>query len=352
MNNVVVMAFTSKGYALAEKIAGILFDAGFNTSAHRVSALKEFVRTVYKKGNILIFVGSAGIAVRGIAGLIKDKTTDPAVIVIDELGRYVIPILSGHIGGANRFAEKLSGLIHAEPVITTATDINKIFSVDAYAVQNRYTVANPEYIKYISGALLDGQEVGLHTPFEISGKLPDNIVLKSNGNVGISIDKIDKIDKNDKNDTNNSIAPFAKTLKLIPKCFHVGIGAKRNIRYDVLHDYFLETLSKESIPISCVGSVSSIDLKKDEEAIVKLAETYDIDFLTYSAGQLKIYEHLFGQSDFVRKTTGVGNVCETAAYLSSGKGDIIAEKRAGNGMTIAIAKEVWRVVFENTDDRA
>jgi len=343
MNNVIVMAFSSKGYALAERIAGALSNNGFNTNAHRVSKLREFVPNVFIKGNILIFVGSAGIAVRGIAGLIKDKTTDPAVIVIDELGRYVIPILSGHIGGANQFAEKLGELIHAEPVITTATDINKIFSVDTYAVQNKYTIVNPDCIKHISGALLEGQEIGLHTPFEIYGKLPDNIVLKSNGNVGILI--------SDLRDSEDAF-PYNQTLKLMPKCFHVGIGARRNIPYDSLKDYFLETLSGESIPLSCVGSVSSIDLKKDEEAIIKLTETFGINFLTYPAEQLKLYEHQFEQSEFVRKTTGVGNICETAAYLSSKQGDIIVGKRAGNGMTIAIAKEVWRVVFENIDDGA
>jgi len=350
MNDIIVMAFTSKGYVLAEKIAELLAsdtniysNAGFNVSAHRVSKLKEFVPEVFKKGNTLIFVGSAGIAVRGIAGLIKDKTTDPAVIAVDELGRYVIPILSGHIGGANLFAEKLSGLIQAVPVITTATDINKIFSVDTYAIKNRYAIKNPECIKHISAALLDRQEIGLHTPFEICGKLPEGIVVKPHGSTGISIDTID---------TDDGIIPFTQTLKLMPKCFHVGIGARRNIAFDTLRDYFLETLSKNSIPVSCVGSVSSVDLKKDEEAIIKLAETYGIDFLTYSAEQLKIYEHLFEQSEFVKKTTGVGNICETAAYISSKKGGIIAGKRAGNGMTIAVAKEVWRVVFENTYDGA
>ena len=340
MNNILIMAFTSKGYALAEKIAGILSGSGFNASAHRVSKLREFVPAVFKKGNTLVFVGSAGIAVRGIAGLIKDKATDPAVIVIDELGRHVVPILSGHIGGANMFAEKLSELMQAVPVITTATDINKIFAVDTYAVQNRYMIANPECIKYISGALLDGREVCLHTPFEVSGKLPDNIVLKSNGTTGILI--------SDLSDT----VPYEQTLKLMPKRFHVGIGARRDIAYDALRDYFLEILEKESIPISCVGSVSSIELKKDEGAIIKLAETFGIDFITYPAELLKIYEHQFGQSEFVRKITGVGNICETAAYISSKEGCMIVGKRAGNGMTIAVAKEVWRVVFENNNDGA
>ena len=332
------MAFTSKGYGLAKKIAAI-----FNTGAYRVSRLREFVPDVFKKGNTLVFVGSAGIAVRAIAPLVKDKTADPAVVVVDELGRYVIPILSGHIGGANAFAEKVGGLIGAAPVITTATDINNIFSVDTYAKKNRYAIANPENIKYISAALLEGKEVGLCTQFEISGKLPDNIVPKPDGDVGILIA--------DSRDTVGGFS-YEKTLALMPKRFHVGIGARKNIAYDLLHDYFLETLDKASIPAMCVGSISSIDLKKDEQAIIKLAETYGIGFLTYSAEQLKIYEHKFIQSDFVRKTTGVGNVCEPSAYISSKEGEIIVGKRTNGGMAIAVAREIWRVVFENIDDGA
>jgi cobalt-precorrin 5A hydrolase len=92
-------------------------------------------------------------------------------------------------------------------------------------------------------------------------------------------------------------------------------------------------------------------LKNDEEALLKLAETYNIDFFTYPAEELKIYEHKFTQSDFVRKITGVGNVCESAAYISSKKGDIIVNKRAFDKITVAVAKENWRVVFEDTDDR-
>ncbi len=340
MHNIVIMAFTAKGYKLAEKISKVL-DEEFYISIHKVSKLKEFVSSVFQQGNILVFIGAAGIAVRAISGLIEDKTTDPAVIVVDELGRYVIPILSGHIGGANLFAKKLSKIINASPVITTATDINNIFSVDSYAVQNRYSIVNPENIKNVSSALINRQEVGLHTSFEIQGALPADIVLRDIGDIGILISS-EECDN----------YPFMKTLHLMPKCFHVGIGTRKNISFDTLHDYFLKILSSESIPLSCISSISSIDLKKNEEAIVKLAKVYGIKFLTYSAEQLKIYETQFEQSDFVKNIAGVGNVCEVSAYLSSNKGEIIVGKRVKNGITIAIAKEAWRVMFESSHDRS
>lgn len=332
MDKVVVMAFTAKGHAMAEKIAQAL---GGDCIAHRVTGLNAFVPGVFAKGNTLVFVGAAGIAVRAVARMVGNKADDPAVIVVDELGRYVIPILSGHLGGANLFAEKLAGRIHAVPVITTATDINRVFSVDTFAVQNGYAL-DPENVRYISGALLDRREVGLCTAFEIVGELPENIVHKTGGDVGIYIGC-------------ESVSPFSRTLRLMPKCFHVGIGTRRNIPFEALRDFFLETLADAGVPLACVGTISSIDLKKDEDAIVRLASAYGIGFITYTAEQLREYAPLFEQSDFVRDKTGVGNVCEAAAYLSSKKGGIIAGKRAKDGMTAAIAREAWRVVFENNE---
>lgn len=340
MNKIVIMAFTSKGHGLANDLAEKLKNnSDYKIEAHRVSKLDELVRTVFKQGNILIFIGAVGIAIRGIAPYLQSKTTDPAVIVIDESGKFVIPILSGHIGGANPFAIKVADILNATPVITTATDVNKVFAVDSFALANGYSIANPERIKDISSALLDGKEVGLSTEFEIIGALPANIKLKNGGDVGIRID------------CNLSKDFFAKTLFLIPKCYHVGIGTRKNTDIEKLEQFFIETLEENSIPIESVQTISSVVLKKYEPAICNLSEKYRIPFVAYSAEELLPYEGLFSVSEFVKQTTGVGNICETSAYLSSKKGKFVHAKTAQSGMTIAIAKEKWRIIFENTSGR-
>lgn len=132
------MAFTEKGYNLAASIA-----EKTGGEAVKVTNLKESVQSVFKTGNVIVFVGAVGIAVRGIASLIVSKTTDPAVIVVDELGRFVVPILSGHIGGGNEHALKIAGLIGATPVITTATDINDVFAIDVFAAKKQLPHCKP-----------------------------------------------------------------------------------------------------------------------------------------------------------------------------------------------------------------
>lgn len=339
MRNLHILSFTMTGEKTASRIATALReDPNWMVSEERVVALADSVAQKFSRGGVLVFVGAMGIAVRAVAPFLRSKTTDPAVIVVDEKCRYVIPILSGHIGGANHLAEEIALKIGAIPVITTATDLNKIFTVDVFATENGYSILDPKMIKTISSRLLDGKSVGLSSELEIVGSLPENITLQTEGEVGIFIGM------------KNDVYPFKKTLRLLPKCFHVGIGCRRGISFEDLNAFFLDSLNLHNISVESIGTLSSITLKKDEKAIKSLAEHYRIHFRTFSSDELQTFEHLFAVSDFVRTKTGVGNVCEISAWLSSKKGEMVLSKTCRSGMTLAVAKEHWQVRFERNEN--
>ena len=337
-----IMAFTDRGEQLAKRIAALVRRQNIHArvDVNRVTDLKKSALAAFKTGNTLLFVGAVAIAVRAIAPLLKSKTSDPAVLVVDELGRFVIPILSGHIGGANSDAKALAEAIGATPVITTATDINGVFSIDTFATENGYVIVNPDAIKLVSTALLEGGTVGLCSDFEIVGQLPPQIEPSLDGNIGICIS------------LNTQKTPFKQTLKLVPKCFHVGVGTRKGIDPSLLLDLFDETLRNLSIPIEAVATVSSIDIKKNEEAILAVTQRHRVSFVTYRVDELAEVADQFSQSAFVKETVGVGNVCEAAAYLSAKRGMIELPKIAKDGATLAIAREAWRVSFETDYDRA
>ena len=336
-----ILAFTRRGLGLATRLSGLLAAPGSDMRVEvlRVTDLQAEVKPLFGDKDLLVFIGAVGIAVRAIAPYLRSKTSDPAVVVIDEAGRFAVPILSGHIGGANRFASRIAGLIGATAVISTASDVNGVFSFDAFAAERGYVVLNPEAIKPVTAALLDGRPVGLASELPIDGGLPDSVYLADQGEIGVCIS------------LDAGRQPFRQTLRLLPRCYHVGIGSRRGVDPEGLSKFFYETLADLSLPPVAVATLSSIDLKANEPAIVALAEQLRIPFICYSADQLNSVADRFQQSARVLAATQTGNVSEAAAYLSSGQGEMVWPKTARDGATIAVARESWRISFEAIDDR-
>ena len=165
------LAFTETGLALAKCLAGSLPGSVTRCGQNDIS-LAEWTSVQFVQSDALIFVGAVGIAVRAIAPHCKSKTTDPAVVVVDECGRFAVPILSGHLGGANDLARAIAAVCGAVPVLTTATDAHGIFAVDEWAKHQNCMVLEPERIKLVSGKLLAGQPVYYQADFPVTGTVP------------------------------------------------------------------------------------------------------------------------------------------------------------------------------------
>ena len=287
------IAFTEKGQSW-QSVLGFPVERGV--------PVMQWAREAFADSDALLFIGACGIAVRAIAPLCRDKTVDPAVLVMDEMGRHIIPILSGHIGGANDLALLLAQKTGAEPVLTTATDVRGIPAIDSWAVKNNCAIENKEAIQAVSSAALAGKPVGVAI-------------------------------------TERDIRPpFPVTLFLRPRTLTVGVGCKRGTDAAHLERCFRAFLHENGVSPLAVRAVATIDIKKDEAAILALCEKYRFPLQTYSAAELNAVPGVFAHSDFVMKTVGCGCVCERAAVLASG-GRLLVGKTAMEGVTLALAGE-------------
>ena len=327
-----IIAFTDNGMEIAYKLSNSLSEANdVDFTRCGKGALSTWTEEHFSTNDALIFIGAIGIALRAIAPYIKTKTKDPAVVVVDELGQFSIPILSGHIGGANELALRISEILNAIPVITTATDINKVFAVDTWAKSQGLHILNPECIKLVSSKLLKGESVHVKSDYPIQGNLPKNVYLNDleDSNAGYDVIITHKDLENErKNDT----------LLLVPQIITVGIGCRKDISFEAIESSILNILESENYHILAINALASIDKKANEKGILEFAKKYDLPFNTYSAEELNSLEGDFTKSEFVKSVVEVDNVCERSAIKES-NGKLIRRKDTcdGAGVTVALA---------------
>ena len=339
--NIVIFSYTQKGCETAKKVQDLLFQeecvcftterlAGLNPGFSALSKpSSDLYRTMFDSKDLLIFVGATGIAVRSIAPFVKDKATDPAVLCIDELGRFVISLLSGHMGGANEAALKIAEGLDAVPVITTATDINHKFSVDAWAKKNGFEISSMKTAKEVSAAILE-REVPLRSDLPVVTDLPAGVISGDGGELGIYI-------------TRRIYEPFENTLRLIPKDVHLGIGCRKGVSLEQVETAVMTVLQEHGIDERSVRDIGSIDIKKEEAGLLQFAEKKGWPIYFYTADELNAAEGDFTPSSFVRSVTGVDNVCERASFMKGS--EIIIRKTAVNGVTVAASIENTEVRF-------
>lgn len=334
-----LVSFTDRGSEVAARIAALLADEHIERYARTVdtslggTALTRFAQQAMVDCDLLVFIGATGIAVRAIAPYLAGKTFDPAVLVVDEGGKFVISLLSGHLGGANELAVRLADGLGVTAVITTATDGRSVFAVDNWAKEHDCAVVDPQNIKHVSGALLRNETVGLKADWEIDGVIPPHISAQIQAESGFAISY------------DTACVPFANTLHLVPRIVHLGIGCRKGTAAKAVERAVEAALLQAGIPIEAIRQAASIDLKKNELGLCLFCEQHQLPFVTYTAEELGAVPGDFTSSGFVAQTVGVDNVCERAAVRSSDGGKIRLRKMALDGVTVALAEEYWRVSF-------
>lgn len=318
-----VIAFTAKARDTGTKLKNVdrlvfyKYAEKGDISFKSIEELREKI-VEYSK---LIFICACGIAVRTIAPFVKNKKEDFAVVVCDENGKFAISLLSGHLGGANELAEDVAEILGGQAVITTATDVNGITAIDNYAKKNNLEIDSMKMAKEVSASLLNKEKVAFKSDFNI--EIPKDFV-STDEKTGVYV-------------TYKTINPFENTLRLYKKSLIVGIGCKKDTPVENVEDFLKDVFEKNYLSEKAISKIVTIDIKKNEKAIVEVTKKYNVALEIFDKKTLNNQKGEFSHSDFVLRTVGTDCVCERAVVAGGGK--LIVKKQSRNGVTIAIGVE-------------
>ena len=332
-----VWVLTPHGMALANQVkqalphADLFASKKFAPGASHTgfSTLPKALASVWDHYDAHYFIMATGIVVRTIAPLIRDKTRDPAVVCGDEAGGFVISLVSGHIGGANELAVKLSAILGATSVITTATDVNQVPAIDVIARDQGIYIENKGAIKHVSMAFIQGEPLPVHDPFHlVSPQLPSALMeapsLFTSGKSGIWVDY--------------AVRDLPeKVLVLRPKVLVAGMGCRRGVTRQALEDHLRQVFQIQGFSVNSLSKIVSVDLKADEPGLLALARTLNVPIEFYTRNELDQVKTVPNPSSLVNKHIGVESVCEAAAILATGRTRLLTPKIASRTITLAIA---------------
>ena len=357
-----ILFFTDEGKRLAERISGEGEDAfqEISYTDGRKESLAGWTKKHFRTGQILLYVGACGIAVRAIAPYVQSKQTDPAVLVADERGRFVISLVAGLTGG--------------QAVITTATDVNGLFAVDVFAKKNGLILTDFKTAKDFTAKLLKTKKGILVIPkpyrkwITVSGKIPEELAIAGEeSEAGTNRTEVQEAHLNPGKESclpqlllspqaavhgtdspleSEGTAPLLPParLQLIPPCLILGAGLKKWKTEQELLSFIRKVLQANGLLEEAIGQVASIDLKKDEPALWMAAETYGVPLRFFTAEELMQVKGEFSKSAFVQAVTGADNVCERAS-IAAGAEEILVPKTAENGLTLAIGVRKMMIRF-------
>lgn len=387
IRRVLLITCSVRGYATMQKLAKKLENISGAEIITKVKCealpevsmretVKACVDAYFRQVDAIVFVTASGIAVRSVAEHLTHKSKDPAIVCMDECGKHVISLVSGHAGGANALTQMLADVMWATPVITTATDVEGRFSIDDYAREHNLVVTDWAKAKAISAEVLVTGAKPVWVD-EAAGSQEEEKnaceIRMEQKSTGIDVGKIENDGcKNEVDGCENRInvkrlqigshqviitprdgSVDVQTLQLIPRCIVAGVGCKKGTPVDKIEHAVQDAFAKAGLRMEALCAVASIDLKKEEAGLLEFCETRNVLFETYAAEELRAVPGTYSASEFVSGVTGVDNVCERSAVkyasehgMNQGEqllgrqakpGELLIRKQAYGGVTVALA---------------
>jgi cobalt-precorrin 5A hydrolase len=349
-DKIAIIAITKNGIGIAKQIKNMIEESyvyvpeKFNNSDPELSFFTESVTqkigTLFKSHNSLICIFSLGAVIRLISPHIKDKKTDPAVVVIDDAAKFVISTLSGHLGGANELTLKISELMNSIPVITTAADVNNTIPVDLVGKNFGWTIDNFENVTKVSAMMVNEEIIGF---YQDSGEkkwwkydnLPKNIKVANNLEDLLSDEYKGALIVSDR--TVENIELLKKSVVYRPKSLYIGIGLHWNTSSETIMNGVIKVLDENKLSLKSIKAVSSLDKGKRVRGLDEFCQRFNLPLQLYSKNELDKIE-VPNPSEIVGRYEGTSSVSE-ASSIAASKGKLVVPKnKFPPDLTIAISR--------------
>ncbi len=351
MDNVAIIAITKNGIDIALLLKKhfplwkIFVPSKFYQDGKDIEWFEESttlkIKELFESYSALVCIFSLGAVIRLIAPHMKDKKTDPAVVVIDDTAKFVISTLSGHLGGANELTEKTALALNATPVVTTAADVNKTIAVDLLGKEFGWSIDEGSSITKVSAFMVNEEKMGV---FQDAGEknwwlpkkdLPKNVHIYKSFNDLVESDCKGFLIISDKIIENKEIQNRVVIYR--PKTLVVGVGLHWDTSKDTIKEGINFCLSKFKLSLKSIGGFASIKKEVNVKGLQELSEEMKVPIEYFDKIDLSTI-NIPNPSDIVQTFEGTPSVSEAAAIKASG-GDLIVQKhKFPPNLTIAIAR--------------
>lgn len=348
---IAVVALTVKGRLTAKKIKMQLEEVEIYLPQKLADGSEDYTYTrpfaelfgeLFTNYRYIICIMATGIVVRSIEGLLKHKSIDPAIVVVDDGGRFAISLIGGHLAGANELAEKVAKALNGQAVITTASDNQDVISAEMWGKKFSLTLEDFAELPAINGAIVNGGRIAVISQWEVPVEAR---ILGQQDNTDYFLFEEENTFLN-KYDvyvyvTDKLLAkPKKPSIILRPKTLVAGMGMRRGVGGELIHSTLSEALLSGSLASAALKCLASIDVKQDEVGLLKTAENLHIPCYFYNKEKLQemILEQDLMISPYVKRQMGVGAVCEPAALAVVKNSKLIVPKYIAHAVTVAIAR--------------
>ena len=332
---IAIISVSKKGYELSLSIKEKLdLDSTIIRTDLYHKDVKKYFPLLFEEYDAIIAIMASGILIRTIAPIIESKATDPAVLNIDDNGKFVISTLSGHLGGANKLTQKIADLIDATPVITTSTDVNRKLGIDVLAKDLYLSIDDTKEILFFNKSILDDREITLVVNPNGNFDYLFEYLNKNTLEINVSISFSSKVDLDEIHAVLDDHELVLKEREIV-----VGLGCRRGKECEKIYDALKSSISELGIDLSRINKLASAEIKKDENGMLELSEKLNIPISFVELEKLRLFESQDVQkSEFVKSKFGIYGVCEPSALIMAGfDSKLIYKKTPYDGVTIAIA---------------